>query len=124
LSVVLRTAHALVVNGRATVTLACSGGSAGSACRGTLSLSIRKRTVRLVHHRRRVGFTTIVLARAGYTVTSGASRSIKLRLTSAGLALLRHAPHGRASVRATATLTGGRAAQRTIALQLEPRKRG
>lgn len=102
---------------RARVTLACRGGAAGSTCRGTLSLTRRKRIVRHAHHRRTVTHRTIVLARTGYAVESGQTQPVALRLTDAGLRLLAHADEGRLRVRATATVSGGSTARRAIVVE-------
>jgi hypothetical protein len=122
LKVSIDSGSALVVHGRATIRLSCAG-APGSACRGTLTLTIRKRILTRVHRHRRVSHKTIVIAHAGYQVLSAHSGSIALPLTGAGMRLLRLAPHQKLAVTATATLTGAHVAQRTVALQLAHRRR-
>ena len=75
----------------------------------------------MIRHHRKVTFKTITTAGARYTVSSAQSRAIALRVTHAGLLALEHAAAHRARVQATATLTGGKAAKRTITLQLKPK---
>ena len=111
-SVSIKNTRALVAGGRAKITVACRR----SACRGTLSLTLRERTVRTVHHPRKVSLKTVVLAHAAYTAAAGQSRSIRLQLTGAALRLLADAPHRRLAVTASATVTGGSAAHQTITL--------
>ena len=120
LAVALRTGRAFVSHARAKVSIACSGGAAGAVCTGRLSLTVRRRVVRHIHHRRKVSFKTIVLARAAnYSVASGRAEVVALRLTAAGLRLLRRAPHHRLPVRAATTLAGGNGASSAIVLQLK-----
>lgn len=116
LKVSVRSRRAIVDGRRASVTLACRGGAAGSACRGRLSLTRRQRIVRRAEHRRIVIHRTIMLARARYAVESGQSRPVALRLTDAGLRLLARA-NGRVRARATATLRGGPTAERGIVVR-------
>ena len=138
LAVAIRTGLAIVTGGRTKVGLACDGGLAGSACRGILSSRFRERIVRRTHRRRKVIFKTIVLARAPYTVASGRTRLVALRLTAAGLEVVdtrtppsaasqgdrdgdrraRHAPDDHPAVQATAHATamrGGCAGMLSIA---------
>jgi hypothetical protein len=72
-SVSIATARTSVVDGRAKITLTCTSRTPGSACRGALSLTIRQRIVRTVHHRS-VSFKTITLAHVAYTIAA-ATRS-------------------------------------------------
>jgi hypothetical protein len=116
----IRSRRALVERRRTSVTLACRGGAAGSACRGTLTLTRRKRIVHRAHHRRTVTYRTIVLARTRYTVASGQTPPVALRLTDAGLRLLTGDDDGRLRAQATATLTGGSTAHRAIVVQRTP----
>lgn len=122
LKVSIRSGRLPVVHGRAKATLACSGGAAGSTCRGKLSLTVRERIVRRVHHRRTVTYRTIVLARAGYAVRSGHSGSVTLRLGAGALRLLGHSRHRSLRVQATATVHGG-SAHRAIVLELRAARR-
>jgi hypothetical protein len=117
----IRSRRATVKRRRTSVTLACRGGAEGGACRGTLSLTRRKRIVRRAHQRPTVTYRTIVLARARYTVASGRSRRVALRLTDAGLRLLVRDDDGRMRARARATLRGGPTAHRVIVVQRAPR---
>ncbi|HTU85922.1 MAG TPA: hypothetical protein VMF57_10130 [Solirubrobacteraceae bacterium] len=111
---------AMVSGGRTNIELACSGGAIGSSCSGTLSLTIRQQVVRIIHHHRTVTFTTVVLAHTSYTLASGKTRPVALKLTSAALGLLSRAPGQRLRVQAAATASGGRTATRTIILQPAP----
>jgi len=120
LKVAIRSGRTVVTHRRAKLELACSGRVAGSACRGTLSLTYRKRIVRRIHRRRRVTYRTIVLGRAGYAVASGRTRTVTLSLTAAGVELLEHSSHRRLRVRGTATVRGGIGTHRTIVVQLAP----
>jgi alpha-tubulin suppressor-like RCC1 family protein len=118
LKVSIQSGSALVVDGRVRVRLSCSGGVAVSTCHGKLLLTVRRRIVRRVDHRRRVTNKTIVLARAGYRLRSGAERTVVLQLTRDGLDLLGQA---RLSLwtQAEATLSGGRPARRGLAVRLQ-----
>jgi DNA-binding beta-propeller fold protein YncE len=122
LAVSIRTARATVSSGKTKATVACSGGPPGATCRGRVSETVRRRVVRMFHNHRKVTFKTTTYASARYTVSSGKSRAITLRLTHAGLLGLKHAATHRVRVQATATLTGGKAAKRTITLQLKPKR--
>jgi DNA-binding beta-propeller fold protein YncE len=118
LAVSIRTAGAAVKSGKTPILITCSGGLPGSNCHGRLSETVRRRNVRVIRHRRKVTFTTITYARAPYTVSSGKSKSIVLRVTRAGLGALQRATAHRKRVTATATLTAGKTATRTITLHL------
>jgi alpha-tubulin suppressor-like RCC1 family protein len=118
LELVIRGGSALVLHRRAKVELSCSGGAAGSACDGELSLTIRTLTFSRVHHRRRVTHKTIVLARAGYDVHSGHGEIVELQLTRQGLTLLARAHHHRLPAHVQATLSGGSAVYETVVLRL------
>ena len=118
LAVSIRTAGAAVKSGKTPILITCSGGPPGSNCHGRLSETVRRRDVRVIRHRRKVTFTTITYARAPYTVSSGKSKSIVVRVTRAGLGALQRATAHRKRVTATATLTAGKTATRTITLHL------
>lgn len=124
-AIAISTTRAFVSRGKTTIQLGCTGGRAGSVCRGTLSLAIhvKRRVQRRVHGRKRtITITqTITLARAGYTTAADHHKSITLRLNNGALTRLTHAPHHRLRVQATATLQRRTTAQRTITLQLQPR---
>ena len=100
----IKSPRSAVTAGRARMTVACSG---AVACHGTLTLTVGRTRSRVV-----------VLAAAPYSIQNGNSKTIKLPLTRAAVTLLTEAPHHRLSVRATATLTGGRAASRAVTLTL------
>jgi hypothetical protein len=110
-------ARALVARGSATIRLSCSG-TPGSACRGTLALTIRTRIVTRAHHHRRVSTRTVVIASSAYQVQSAHSGSIALGLSGGGTRLLRLVRHHTLAVTATATVTGGLSAQRAVTLRL------
>jgi hypothetical protein len=119
LAVSIRSGRATVNSGRTKITVACSGGASGATCRGRVSATVKRRVVRVIGHHRKVTFKTITYASARYTVSGGKSGAITLRVNHAGLVALKHAAGHRARVQATATLTGGKAAKRTITLQLK-----
>ena len=119
LAVSIRTTRATVNAGRTKITVACSGGPPKTTCRGRLLATVRRRVVRGTGHHRKATSKTITYASARYMISSGKSRAIALRLTHAGLLALKHAAAHRARVQATATLTSGTAAKRTITLQLK-----
>ena len=123
LAVSIRTARATVNSGKTRITVACSGGPPKATCRGRVSTTVRRRVVRVIAHHRKVTSKTITYASARYTVSSGKSSPIGLRLTHAGLLALKHATAHRTRVQATASLTGGKAAKRTITLQLKPKRK-
>ena len=123
LAVSIRTARAAVKSGKTTITVVCSGGPPSAACHGRVSETVRRRVVHVIRHHRKVTFKTVTYARARYTVSTGKRTTIVLRLTHAGLRALRRAADHRTRVQARATLTGGKAAKRTITLQLKPEHR-
>jgi len=116
LAIAIVTPRAIATRGRTTLRLACDGGPSGSACRGTLSLRLRKRLA----GRPGTKFKTIVLGRARYTVASGRTRRVALRLSDTALRLLRHAARHRLRVKATAKPTAGRGSNRAVSLKLKP----
>jgi hypothetical protein len=91
----------------ATVRLTCSA----AVCTGTVALTAELK-VKVLHHTRRESFQ---LGHASYTLSAGASVSVKLKLTS-----LAHAAIAKASKRhplhstLAATVTGGRTATRSL----------
>jgi hypothetical protein len=121
-TVAIKTKRGLVTGRRTQIRLACAGGRSGSACDGVLTLSVRRRIVRIVDHRRKASFRTIVLARARFALRQSSSRPVALRLTAAGLRLLARAPHHRLRVSARAALRRGKAADRRILLQRAGRR--
>ena len=123
LKAAIRSSRALVVHRRTPVTLACNGGTAGSVCRGTLSLTVRERIVARVHRHRKVVQRTIVLASARYAISSRRARTVTLSLTAAGMRLLEHSRNHRVRVRATATVSRGSGTSRVIVVGLEPPRR-
>jgi hypothetical protein len=117
LKVAIPDAAALVAGAHARVRLSCSGGTVASACRGRLSLAVRRRILQRTGHRHHLVTGKIVLARGSYELRSGRSRIVGLRLTREGRMLLAFSPKP-AVARARATLDGGSAARRTLALRL------
>lgn len=115
LRVQIRSRHAVVSHGRAKIKLACSG-TARHFCHGELKLTVRERVVTHVHHHRRVTHHTIVLAHRRYRLEARHTEALTVHLTRAARRLLKHARHHRLRARARATVTGGRAASRTITL--------
>lgn len=108
--IAIRAARAQVVAGVARIKLHCSGGARESVCEGSLSLSVAD------SHRRPRQPRTIALGRASYVIESGESRQTKVRLSAAGLRLLRSDPDNTLRVRATAS--GNQATTRAILLKL------
>jgi hypothetical protein len=104
-TVTIDTSNAQVARGRAKVELTCAG---GGACAGQLELTVLKKR------------KAVVMARAGYHLSSGQSAELVLHLTRDGRRLLTSARHHRLRVEAFATLTGGATASRTILLRLAP----
>lgn len=98
---------------RAQLELACRGGIAGQACRGTVALS----SIITLHprHRRRRR-VELVLGRARYRLLRGRRRTVAVRL-SARVARLVESHHGRAlEVSVAATTTGLRPVHRRLRL--------
>jgi hypothetical protein len=121
LRISIRNRGMFVFDARANIRLACTGGSAGDVCRGSVSLTRHQRIVRRVRGRRTVVHRTVLVARARYAIERGQTETDTPPLTAAGLRLLEHARHHRLRVRATATLRGGVTAHRTMRLELSPR---
>jgi hypothetical protein len=78
--------------------------------------TIRRLVVTHAHHNRRVPHETIVIARACYQAQSAHSKSLALALAGTGTRCSAQ-PTTASSVTATATLSGGHAAKRTITLE-------
>jgi DNA-binding SARP family transcriptional activator len=114
----LATAVATAAHSRTDVTIACSGGGAGMGCTGVLSLTAERRAGR----RRTASVQTYTVARASYSVATGARKSIVVPLTNAGTLALRAASGHRVQVRATITVTNGATAERTITLKRRQRR--
>ncbi|MGH2902093.1 MAG: TolB family protein [Solirubrobacteraceae bacterium] len=91
---------AIVSGGKASLKLTCS--SVG-ACSGTIKLTIK------VKHGHKT--KTIVIGHAKYTIASGKSKTIKVKLDKAGMTLLRH------HKKLNAKLTGKAITNRTIKLR-------
>ena len=108
-------ARATPRRGIATLTLQCDW---KATCSGALSLTVRvtPRVLRRIDGRARAtsAMTTVLLARAGYTVPSGRRRSIALRLNHAGRMLL--AGGAELVVLATATSRNAGPTSQTITL--------
>lgn len=113
----LETSIATAAHSRTNATLACSGGGGGGACRGTLLLTVGRRVTRRVGQRPAAAIETVMLARTSYSLAAGASRSIVVPLTDAGVLALRAAHGHRLRVQATITPTLGATAERTITLK-------
>jgi Domain of unknown function (DUF5127)/Domain of unknown function (DUF4965)/Domain of unknown function (DUF1793)/Domain of unknown function (DUF4964) len=79
-------------------------GSKGAACRGSLKL-VYTREVPLRHNKRKREST--VIGHVNYSIPAGSSRTVKIKLTAAGLKLLRDAKKQRLPVVLKATVKGG-----------------
>jgi len=116
LAVKVLSASALVKHGRTRLTVACAG-PGGALCRGTLTLTLKRRIVRRVRGHRHVRAQVILLARASYALRAGTRGTVALHLRPVALKLLGRARRHRLAARANATLRGGRAVSRTIVLR-------
>ncbi len=94
----IKTSSARVSAGKVKVVVACSG---AMVCHGSLKLVHRK----------------VVVAKTTYVVKGGASKTLKLLVTRAGMNLLHKAKTHRISTTATATVVGGAKAVRTIVVR-------
>jgi hypothetical protein len=121
-TVSITTSAAVVRHRRASIELACAGGAPGSTCKGKLSLTIRRRVVRVVRHHRKVRHVTVVIASGRYAVATGHTGSLSLTLTRSGMRLLENASGHRLRTLARATLTSGKPTSRQIEIRL-PAKR-
>jgi hypothetical protein len=81
-------------------------GAIAAACRGSLKLVYTHEVTLKPHKRKRV---STVIGEANYSLPAGGSRTVKIRLTAAGLKLLRDARNHRLSVVLDATVMGGQA---------------
>lgn len=97
-----------VLSRQAKIVLACSG---GGRCGGRLSLTL---LVRQRHGRAR----QLLLARAGYSITSGRTVAVSLRIESWARRLLLASPGRPLAVRARATVLGGPTRHRQVLLRL------
>jgi hypothetical protein len=96
---VIDTGHGRVVGRRTKIKLTCG---VGAACAGRLSLTLR--------HRHR----TVLLASVHYTLSSGQTKLVSLRLNRSALRLLETSRHNRLRVKATAALGAGSVARRVV----------
>jgi len=94
--------RSVVSAGRAPIRVRCTGGTPGSACRGTLTV--------------RLGET--VLARARYTVARGRTERLAIRLTASARRLLRHAIGHRLRATMIAAPSSGTSTRATIVIRL------
>jgi DNA-binding SARP family transcriptional activator len=109
LSVSIEAARAIVLHGRTSIPLACSGGGSGSGCSGKLSLA------RSVRHG--ATFEMSAVASGSFSIPAGASASVPLALLDAGQQALRRDARHQLRVMATTTLSNGERAQRAITLR-------
>jgi hypothetical protein len=98
----IKTHRATVRSGKTRMRIACSG-AAVTTCRGWLSLTITRR----VRHPGVVVFQTVTIARARYSLASGHTKLVVLRLNAAALRLMASAPNHRLNARTSATLQAG-----------------
>jgi hypothetical protein len=122
LSISIRTATAVVRHGHLSLHLACSGGAPNSTCTGKVSLTLRRRVVRVVHHHRRFRYVTAVVGSGRYTLRSGHLGAVVVRLTPTGLRLLRSAQGHRLRTLARVTLVAGKPAVRTVVIMRPARR--
>ena len=91
--------------------LSCAGAAAGTKCRGVLrSATLRAKRHLPRRHRRARRIETVTLGHRHYSLPTGASRSVALRLTGEALVLL--SEHQLLHVQAIATVRGGKEAFR------------
>jgi Domain of unknown function (DUF1793) len=79
-------------------------GSKGRPCHGSIKLA-STREVKLKNQKRKR--VTTVIGHASYSLAAGSSRTVKIKLTAAGLKLLRDAKNHHLSVLLTTTVVGG-----------------
>jgi len=84
-----------------TIRIRCSK----AACRGSLRV-VYAHEVTLRHHKHKREST--VIGHAGYSLSAGRSRTVKVKLTAAGLKFLEDAKHQRLSAVLDATVVGGK----------------
>jgi DNA-binding SARP family transcriptional activator len=101
LSLAIESARATVAQGRVEIALACSGGTPGAACTGTLSLTGRHGEV----------------ASSGYSLPAGTASAVALALSRRGVLALKRAHSHELHVLAATTLSNAIAAERTITLK-------
>jgi hypothetical protein len=87
--------------------------SKAARCHGTLEL-VYTREVALTHHRHRRVST--VIGHAKYSVPAGDSRLVTVKLSPAGLSLVRRAKHERLAVVVKATVAGGLSASKRASI--------
>ncbi|HLY50811.1 MAG TPA: hypothetical protein VKR21_16605 [Solirubrobacteraceae bacterium] len=115
-TVSITTRRARYSHGRTAVRLACAG-PAGAACTGRLELTIRVKRAVDARRGRVTASETVVLAQARYVVATGASLPVTLNLGHRAKALLAERT---VRVRASATVEGGKTADREITLAPAP----
>jgi len=104
LAVEIANERAQVRHGSATIRLGCAGGTKHSTCRGILSLRLESKAV--------------VVYRGAYRVLSGKYRSFSLRLNPKELRLISRSYPLYSSLKATATVSGGRGTSREVTLEI------
>ncbi len=92
----------------ASVRLSCAD-SAGRSCAGTLTLTTRVKKRIQRHGRVVTRIRTVTLGRTRYRLTSGASMTLRVRLSAAGYRLLESARGRRLTATITARVTAGTA---------------
>jgi hypothetical protein len=80
------------------------GCAKGAACRGSLKL-VYVEEVKLKHHKHRS--ESIVIGRLDYSLRAGRSRTVKIKLTAAGLGFVTHARKHKLAVALDTTVRGG-----------------
>jgi hypothetical protein len=92
-------------------------GSKGKPCHGSIKLTYTHE-VTLTNHKRKREST--VLGHASYSLPAGSSRTIKIKLTTPGLKLLRGAKNHRLSVLLNATVVGGMSTSKRTTIHEPP----
>jgi CSLREA domain-containing protein len=102
--------------GRVPVIVACPSGVSGS-CTGTLSMAAK-----IPRGKKKPKAKTVTLAHSGFTISPGSRKTIRLRLSSHGRALLRAAGRGGEAVTLSAVAkdASGISARTTVPTRLKP----
>ena len=114
-------ARKLVRSGVAKIPVSCSG-AFGAVCKGVVSLSISRRQSRHHRHSRARSSRVILLGRTRYSVPSGETAPVRVKLRRAALRRVRREGKRALRVRAIVTVAGGASTGHAILLRLQ-RKR-
>ncbi|HTB49361.1 MAG TPA: carboxypeptidase regulatory-like domain-containing protein [Solirubrobacteraceae bacterium] len=119
-NVTLSSSKLVASGGTARVPIVC----AGANCSGTIELTEQEVVKTRKGKKTIVEKKTIVLGKTSYSLATGHSATIAIRLTATGKTALAKAKHHRLTVEAVASVTGGTTAKKAVVLSEAPPAKG